>query len=91
MSKSLYVCILASQKNGTLYIGVASDLKRRVHEHKNNLIEGFTKKYRVHKLMYFEKLDDVYQALLRGKRLKRWNRTWKIKLIEDNNPKWDDL
>ncbi len=91
MSKSLYVYILASKKNGTLYIGVTNDLKRRVYEHKNNLIEGFTKEYQVHRLVYFEKIDDAYQALLREKRLKKWNRAWKIKLIEEKNPEWEDL
>ena len=91
MSKALYIYILASKKNGTLYIGVTNDLKRRIYEHKNNLIEGFTQKYQVHRLVYFEKIDDVYQALLREKRLKKWNREWKIKLIEGNNPEWNDL
>ena len=91
MSKALYIYILASKKNGTLYIGVTNDLKRRIYEHKNNLIEGFTQKYQVHRLVYFEKIDDAYQALLREKRLKKWNREWKIKLIEENNPEWNDL
>lgn len=91
MAKSFYVYILASKKNGTLYIGVASDLKRRVYEHKNDLIEGFTKKYQIHRLVYFERIDDSYQAILREKRLKKWNRAWKIQLIQEKNPNWDDL
>ena len=91
MAKSLYVYILASKKNGTLYIGVTNDLKRRVFEHKNGLIDGFTKKYRVNRLVYFEKIDDPYLAILREKRLKKWNRAWKIQLIEEKNPDWKDL
>lgn len=91
MAKSLYVYILASKRNGTLYIGVTNDLKRRVYEHKSNLIEGFTKAYHVHRLVYFEKIDDAYQAILREKRLKKWKRAWKIELIEEKNPEWKDL
>ena len=91
MAKALYGYILASKKNGTLYVGVTNDLKRRVYEHKNILVEGFTRKYHVHRLVYFEKIDDPYQAILREKRLKKWNRAWKIQLIEGKNPNWDDL
>ena len=88
---SYYVYILASKRNGTLYIGVTNDLIRRVYEHKNGLIEGFTKKYSVKKLVYYEQTNDVREAILREKRLKKWNRDWKIKLIEKMNPDWKDL
>ncbi len=91
MDKNYYVYILASQKNGTLYIGVTSDLRRRVYEHKNDLIPGFTQEYQVHKLIYFEIHSDVNQAILREKRLKKWKRQWKIELIEKSNPEWKDL
>ena len=85
------VYILASKKNGTLYIGVTSDLMGRVWEHKNDLVEGFTKKYGVHQLMYFEMLEDMASAIQREKELKKWNRDWKIQLIEKDNPEWRDL
>ena len=88
---SYYVYILASKRNGTLYIGVTNDLIRRVYEHKNGLIEGFTKKYSVKNLVYYEQTNDVREAILREKRLKKWNRDWKIKLIEKMNPDWKDL
>ncbi len=83
--------MLASQKNGTLYTGVTSDLARRLSEHKQKVTEGFTQKYGVDKLMYFEQTEDVRSALEREKRLKKWNRAWKIKLIERKNPEWRDL
>ena len=86
-----YVYILASKKNGTLYIGVTNNLKRRVYEHRENLIEGFTKKYGVHKLVHFESTEDVRVAIQREKRLKKWKRKWKIVLIEKENPEWRDL
>jgi putative endonuclease len=86
-----YVYILASKRNGTLYIGVTNNLKRRVTQHKQGLCEGFTRKYEVNKLVYFERFRHVDMAILREKRLKKWNRQWKIKLIEDNNPEWKDL
>ena len=86
-----YVYILASQKNGTLYIGVTNDLLRRVYEHKNNIIKGFTEKYRVHDLVYFEVTQSIEGAILREKQLKTWNRQWKIRLIEKDNPQWKDL
>jgi len=89
--RSYYVYILASRKNGTLYIGVTNDLARRVYEHKEKIIEGFTKKYGVAKLVYFEQTQDVQNALEREKRLKKWNRQWKIDLIEKMNPEWQDL
>lgn len=86
-----FVYILASKRNGTLYIGVTDNLIRRTYEHKNNLVKGFTNKYGVHNLVYFESYADVNEAILREKRLKKWNRAWKIKLIEKNNPSWSDL
>jgi putative endonuclease len=89
--KSYFVYILANEKNGTLYVGVTNDLVRRVFEHKNDLVEGFTKKYKVHNLVYFEETPDVMSALEREKRLKKWNRAWKMRLIEENNPSWRDL
>ena len=86
-----YVYILASKRNGTLYIGVTNDLVKRVHEHKNGMIEGFTKKYGVHMLVYYEQTNDSYSAIEREKRLKRWKRQWKIDLIQKSNPEWRDL
>ena len=86
-----YIYILASRRNGTLYIGVTNDLRKRVYEHKNNLIEGFTKKYGVHQLVYFEKTENIESAIKREKQLKAWKRAWKIRLIEDTNPTWKDL
>jgi putative endonuclease len=90
MKKQYFVYILASQKNGTLYIGVTSDLVRRLSEHKQKVTESFTQKYGVDKLVYFEQTEDVRSALEREKRLKKWNRAWKIKLIERKNPEWRD-
>ena len=89
--KQYYVYILASRRNGTLYVGTTSDLVKRVHDHKNDLIEGFTKKYRVHRLVYYESTPDVDGAIVREKRLKKWRRKWKMKLIEEGNPEWRDL
>lgn len=89
--KNYYVYILASKRNGTLYIGVTNNIIRRVHEHKNNLIDGFSKKYVVHNLVYFEQFYDIESAIQREKRLKKWNRTWKVELIERGNPDWKDL
>ena len=86
-----YVYILASKRNGTLYIGVTDNLVRRVYEHKNNLVDGFTKKYGVHNLVYYEQHQEIEQAILREKRIKRWKRKWKLDLIEEKNPNWDDL
>jgi len=85
------VYILASQRNGTLYIGVTSDLIKRVWEHKNDLVEGFTKKYAVHRLVYYEMLENMESAIQREKQLKKWNRDRKIDLIEKDNPEWTDL
>ena len=89
--KTYYVYILASRKDGTLYIGFTNDLKRRVYEHKNNLVEGFTNKYNVNMLVYYEQTNDVNSAIQREKRLKKWERKWKIRLIEKMNPDWLDL
>lgn len=86
-----YVYILASNKNGTLYIGVTSNIKKRIWEHKNKLVEGFTKKHKVDRLVYFEETSDIKSAILREKQMKKWNRAWKIRLIEKNDPKWKDL
>lgn len=85
------VYIMASKRNGTLYVGVTSDLAVRVWQHRNNVVEGFTKKYGVHMLVYFELHDDMESAIVREKRLKKWNREWKLRLIEEMNPDWDDL
>jgi putative endonuclease len=86
-----YVYVLASGSRGTLYIGVTNDLIRRVYEHRNSLIAGFTAKYRVHNLVYFETFDDILEAIAREKRLKRWRRDWKVELIEKHNEDWHDL
>ncbi len=88
---SYYVYILASKKNGTLYVGVTNDILRRVNEHKTDVISGFTKKYQIHSLVYFEETNDIMSALTREKQLKSWRRSWKIKLIEKDNPVWRDL
>ena len=88
---SYYVYILASRKSGTLYIGVTNDLVRRAYDHKSNVIQGFTEKYGVHDLVYYESYTDVRDALTREKRLKKWKRQWKINLIETKNPDWRDL
>jgi putative endonuclease len=85
------VYLLASKQNGTLYVGVTSDLVKRVWEHKGDVVEGFTKRYGVHSLVYFELHDNMLQAILREKQIKKWNRAWKMDLIEKNNPKWLDL
>lgn len=89
--KQYYVYILASKPLGTLYIGITNDLARRVYEHQNGIIEGFTKKYGVHQLVYFETTESVEVAIVREKQLKKWNRAWKIRLIEKDNPYWQDL
>ena len=91
MPKPMYVYILTNKRNGVLYIGVTNDLKRRVYEHRKKLVDGFTKKYNLHRLVYFERIDDIYQAIQREKRLKKWNRAWKVRLIEEFNPDWNDL
>jgi putative endonuclease len=85
------VYILASKRNGTLYIGVTSDLVKRVWEHKNNLVEGFTKRYGVHQLVWYEVHEGMESAIKREKQLKEWKRKWKLELIEGTNPSWNDL
>ena len=89
--KTYLVYILASKRNGTLYVGITNELTRRMFEHKSGLINGFTKKYSIDKLVYFESTSDVNAAILREKRLKKWKRKWKIELIEKLNPNWKDL
>jgi len=86
-----YVYILASKKYGTLYIGVTSDLVRRVYEHKTKVVPGFTKRYGIDKLVLFEIFDDPISAIAREKVLKKWRRDWKTRLIDEQNPNWDDL
>ena len=86
-----YVYILASRKHGTLYIGVTNDLIRRVHEHRTDAVKGFTAKYAVHSLVYFEEAESAEAAIAREKQLKKWNRDWKVQLIERSNPHWGDL
>jgi putative endonuclease len=86
-----YMYIMASQKNGTLYVGKAENLVKRVAEHKQDVVDGFTKKYHVHTLVYFESYEQVEGASLREKQLKEWKRIWKIQLIEQSNPEWRDL
>jgi putative endonuclease len=83
--------LLASKRNGTLYVGVTSDLVKRVWEHKNDVVEGFTAKYGVHLLVYYEMHADMLGAITREKQIKKWDRSWKLKLVERNNPEWKDL
>ena len=85
------VYILASRMNGTLYIGVTSDLVRRLWEHKNDLVEGFTQRYGVHRLVWYELHETMEAAILQEKRLKEWRRAWKLRLIQRINPEWEDL
>jgi putative endonuclease len=91
MPKTYYVYIMASERNGTLYIGMTNDIARRAWEHREGLIGGFTKKYGVKMLVYFEPFRDVYDAINRETNLKKWKRRWKIELIEKENPEWEDL
>ena len=91
MNKQPAVYILASKRNGTLYIGVTSDLVKRVWEHRNDVREGFSKRYGVHRLVWFELYADMPSAIAREKAIKKWRRGWKIELIEKENPRWDDL
>jgi putative endonuclease len=85
------VYMLASKRNGTLYIGVTSDLVKRVWEHRQDFVEGFTKKYGVHDLVWYELLEDMMTAIAREKQMKEWKRAWKLELIEKMNPEWKDL
>ena len=89
--KQYYVYILASRRNGTLYVGVTNDLLRRMYEHRHGLVPGFTKKYGVHILVYYEETPDVKAAIAREKQIKKWNRAWKLEIIESMNPDWNDL
>jgi putative endonuclease len=91
VNKQPAVYILASKRNGTLYIGVTSDLVKRIWEHKNNMVEGFTKRYSVHQLVWYEVHESMESAIEREKRLKGWKRKWKLELIESTNTNWQDL
>lgn len=91
MPKSYFIYILANKRNGTLYVGVTNNLLARVHQHKEGEVKSFTKKYKINKLVYYEECTDVNAAIVREKRLKRWNRQWKLELIEKFNPHWEDL
>ena len=91
MEKAHRVYIRASALGGTLYVGITNDLVRRIYEQRMGLAEGFTKKYGIHRLVYFEQYNDVEIVIQREKRLKKWNRAWKIRLIEEANPDWVDL
>lgn len=90
-TKDPCVYIMASKRNGTLYIGVTSALEDRVYIHKRDLLEGFTKKYGVHRLIYYEYVFDMSEAIKRETRLKKWKRAWKVRLIQEMNPEWNDL
>jgi len=89
--KTYYVYIMASKRNGTFYVGITNNLERRIYAHKNDLLEGFTQKYKVHSLVYYEHTDCIASAIQREKQLKKWNRKWKRMLIEKHNPEWKDL
>ena len=91
MDRHPAVYILASKRNGTLYIGVTSDLVKRIWEHKNNVVEGFTKRYGIHTLVWYELHESMQSAIEREKKLKEWKRAWKLELIEAGNPNWHDL
>ena len=91
MNKQPAVYILASKRNGTLYIGVTSNLVKRIWEHRNNLVEGFTERYGVHSLVWYEPHESMESAIQREKQLKEWKRGWKMRLIESANPNWEDL
>jgi putative endonuclease len=89
--REYYVYILASRPGGVLYVGVTNDLVRRVFEHRNGLVKGFTKRYHVHRLVYFEVFSSIYDAIQREKNIKHWPRVWKTRLILQSNPTWRDL
>ncbi|WP_099554823.1 GIY-YIG nuclease family protein [Hartmannibacter diazotrophicus] len=91
MSRTYWVYILANRKDGTLYVGLTSDLQRRVDQHRSRAVDGFTKRYGVDRLVHFEAFGEVADAIAREKQLKRWNRSWKIRLIEAGNPEWKQL
>lgn len=89
--KEFYVYILCNKRNGTLYTGVTSDLLKRVYEHRNNLIDGFTQKYNIHRLVWYETHESAEAAIIREKQIKKWKRVWKLELIERHNTEWNDL
>jgi putative endonuclease len=91
MNRAFYVYLLATRRDGPLYVGITNDLMRRVSEHKNKTFKGFTARYNVDRLVYFETIEQPDAAILREKQLKRWRREWKVQLIEKDNPEWDDL
>ena len=91
MNKYSYVYILTNKRNGTLYVGVTSDLVKRIYEHKNGFVNSFSKKYKLHKLVYYEKHLNIEATIIREKQIKKWNRLWKLKLIESFNHEWRDL
>ncbi len=91
MERYYYVYILASKRNGTLYVGVTADIISRVYQHKNKINAGFSAKYNATRLVYYEEYATIIDAIHREKLIKKWNRSWKIKLIEQNNPTWEDL
>ncbi|MBK9243937.1 MAG: GIY-YIG nuclease family protein [Burkholderiales bacterium] len=91
MTQSYYVYLLTSSRRGTLYVGVTNDLLKRVWQHKQGLVEGFSKRYRIRTLVWYEQTDSIESAIVREKQIKKWNRAWKIELIEANNPDWKDL
>ncbi|HEV7276002.1 MAG TPA: GIY-YIG nuclease family protein [Devosiaceae bacterium] len=91
MNRTYFVYLLASGRNDTLYVGVTNDLVRRVGEHREGTAEGFTRKYHVHHLIWFAAHEDIEQAILREKQIKRWKREWKVALFRDTNPRWEDL
>lgn len=89
--KAYYVYMMASKRNGTLYTGMTSDLIKRIYEHRNGIVEGFTKRYGVKMLVWYETTNDVIAAIAREKNIQAWKRKWKLELIEKNNPEWNDL
>jgi putative endonuclease len=91
MPKKGYLYILASRRNGTLYVGVTSDLIKRIEEHRQKLVDGFTKKYEITNLVYFESFEDIRDAIVRERQIKEWKRKWKTELIQSVNPYWRDL
>ncbi len=91
MNKQPAVYILAGKRNGTLYTGVTSELVKRIWEHKNNIVEGFTERYNIHRLVWYELHESMESAITREKRLKNWKRKWKLELIESSNPNWQDI
>ena len=91
LTRSYYVYLLASRRHGTLYLGVTSELPKRVWQHRQGLVEGFTKRYGVKMLVWYEQTDTIESAIVREKQIKKWNRAWKIELVESSNPEWNDL